>query len=238
MLRELEEFLSKEFQKEAYSEFIDEGDFFGGLDYLLDKSLYISNEDQLKDEIIKIIIKANLGIDESEHNFYDFVELKADFYITTNYDLLMEHFLTDAGDYNTPICMDEIGNLRNMSTSGNSIIHLHGHINRKSSMIVTKKDYTKLYSKKGTLVQLSVIVGSRPLLFIGYSFKDKFFVQMYEKLIEILQTDHYLVLFNPDTKEIKELNKKNIKVIGLSVTDGNYAKAIKVLINYIKRKGL
>ncbi|ETT77488.1 hypothetical protein C173_03194 [Paenibacillus sp. FSL R7-277] len=235
LLKNFYEYFPKEHLKEVYRDFIDEGDFFGALDYLMDKSQYISNEDQLKEEIIRIMATANYNLEDEKHNFFDFVELKSDYYITTNYDLAMERYLTLAGDYNSPICMDEIGSLRNMSTTGNSIIHLHGHINRKSAMIVTNRDYNKLYTKKGTMMQLSAILGTRPLLFLGFSFKDKFFVKMYEKLISILKTDHYIVLFNPELSEIKELNMKNVKVIGLNVTDGNHAKAIKTLINFLNQ---
>ncbi|AKG35633.1 SIR2 family protein [Paenibacillus durus] len=235
LLKRFEEHLPQNFQREAYKDFINKGNFFGGLEYLIDNSYYITNEDRLKDEIINIMSHADVKIDDEEHNFDDIIDLKSDYYVTTNYDLAMEHFMTKVSCYNTPVCMDEIGNLRNMSTTGNSIIHLHGHINRKPSMIVTKKDYDKLYSKRGTLVQLAAILGSRPLLFIGFSFKDKFFVDMYNKLVKILDTVHYIVLFNPEYEEIRNLNNKNIKVLGLKVSDGNYVKAIKVLFNFVKK---
>jgi len=236
LLRGLEEFLSEEFHKKYYNELISEGSYFEAFDLLLDKSVNISNEDQLKDEIVQVISQANMNIADDEHNISDLIKLNSHYYISTNYDLIFEHYLTSEDGYNTPVCMDEIGNLRNMSTTGNKVIHLHGHINRKSSMVVTKKDYSKLYSKKGILVQLAAILGNKSLLFIGFSFKDKFFNDIYDTLVNILKTHHYLVLFNPSLQEIRELNKKNIKVIGLRVNDGDYIDAIRTLINFVVRE--
>lgn len=234
LLKSMESYLPTEAHKVIYNEYMEEGDFFSALDTLLKRSLYLTDEDHLKDEIVQVVAKPDLTITDDHHNFLDLAQINSEYYITTNYDLCMEMFLTQHKGYNTPISMDEIGNLRNMSTTGNCIIHLHGHINRKTTMIVTKKDYEDLYSDEKVLVQLSAIIGSRPLIFFGYSFKDKFFVDIYTRLTRVLKTTHYIVLINPDIQTIRELNKINVKVLGLKVEKKeDYAKAIKVLIDYI-----
>ncbi|RPK27842.1 SIR2 family NAD-dependent protein deacylase [Paenibacillus xylanexedens] len=236
LLRRLEDFLPEEFHKKYYNELVTEGSYFEAFDLLMDKSMNVSNEDQLKEEIVQIISQAHMDIADDEHNMLDLIKLNSHYYISTNYDLIFEHFLANENGYNTPVCMDEIGNLRNISTTGNRVIHLHGHINRKSSMVVTKKDYSKLYNRKGILVQLAAILGNKSLLFIGFSFKDKFFTDIYDTLVNILKTHHYIVLFNPNLQEIRELNKKNIRVIGLKVDNDDYIDAISTLINFIVRK--
>ncbi|MDY8025809.1 MULTISPECIES: SIR2 family NAD-dependent protein deacylase [Paenibacillus] len=227
----------KDSQKEEYDDLLCEGDFMGALDYLRSKSPFISTKDQLKEKIIEIIddkLLPNVG--ENTHNYFDLAKIDTNFFITTNYDLCMVEFLSAQGKYAAPQVLADISNIRSFMKSKSQVIHLHGYVKRKDTMIVSKEDYEPFYRQTELLVQFASIIANRPLLFIGFSFNDKFFEDLYDKLQHILNTQHYIIIPNPTLKEAISFNRRNLKVIGLKVDENkndDLVEAIRVLINYI-----
>lgn len=241
LLEKLSPMFSKEYQKEAYKDYTDQGDLLEALDYLKKWSIHLNTDDQIKDAIIKIIeTEQKSGVDEELHNYYDVIKLNSNLYISTNYDLLLEKFLSTSVDYRAPLCLNDIDNLRKLLDENSQVLHIHGHIKRKDTMIVSAEDYKKLYDDNGLVYKLQHILTSRPLLYIGFSFTDKFFVDLYTNLGKIVKNHHYIVMVNPELEKSRELNKQNIKVLGLNVAlkNGNtdyddLIVAIRTLINFI-----
>ena len=178
---------------------------------------------------------------EIQDNFYDIIRLNSNLYITTNYDLCLEEFLSHTVGYRAPLCLRDIDNLRTLLEESSQVLHIHGHIKRKDTMIVSQEDYKKLYEDSALMFKVNSILANRPLLYIGFSFTDKFFVDLYTKLGKIVKNHHYIVIANPDLETAREFNKKNIKVVGLRVaetpdgeTDYNdFIMAFRTLVNYL-----
>jgi len=243
LLEKLSPMFSKEYHKEAYKDYTGQGDLLEALGYLKKWSIHLNTDDQIKDAIIKIIeTEQKNSVDEELHNFYDLIKLNSNLYISTNYDLLLEKFLSNSVDYRVPLCLQDVDNLRKLLDEKSQVLHIHGHIKRKDAMIVSAEDYKKLYENNGLMYKLQHILTSRPLLYIGFSFADKFFVDLYTNLGKIVKNHHYIIMANPDLEKARELNKQNIKVLGLKVAlkDGetdydDLIIAIRILINFIAK---
>jgi hypothetical protein len=241
LLEKLSSGLPNEHQKAMYLEYTNQGDLLEALDFLKKWSIHINDDDQVKDAIIKIIeTEQKTGVEEDLHNFYDVIKLGSNLYITTNYDLLFEDFLHNSVGYRAPLCLNDIDNLRKLLDRNSQVLHIHGHVERKETMIVSTADYKKLYEDDGLIYKLQHILTSRPLLYLGFSLNDKFFVDLYTNLSKIVKSHHYIVMANPSLEKARELNRQNIKVLGLNValkdskTDyDDLIIAIRTLINFI-----
>jgi hypothetical protein len=242
LLEKLSPTFAKEYHRDMYNDYTSKGDLLKALDHLKEWSIHINTDDQLKEAIIKIIeSELQFGVDEEKHNFYDIIRLNSNLYITTNYDLCLEEFLSHTVGYRAPLCLRDIDNLRTLLEESSQVLHIHGHIKRKDTMIVSQEDYKKLYEDSALMFKVNSILANRPLLYIGFSFTDKFFVDLYTKLGKIVKNHHYIVIANPDLETARKFNKKNIKVVGLRVaetpdgeTDYNdFIMAFRTLVNYI-----
>lgn len=234
---------SDETLEKEYKNLVASGDLLAAFDHLIDHSYEFSNYEQIKERIVRIMNSKRIDKTEFKaHNYGDLVLLNSRFYITTNYDLLMSDFLSSENDaYTSPICLSEISNIRNLMQGKNQVIHLHGHVNNLESMIVSHKDYQELYANQSLLIKFGSIMNNKPLLFIGFSFTDKFFEDLYQKMTSIVSSIHYIIIPNANLATVKKFSAKNIKVVSINVeinehgwlNDKDYVKAIRVLIRYL-----
>ncbi|WP_040207861.1 SIR2 family NAD-dependent protein deacylase [Neobacillus jeddahensis] len=140
-----------------------------------------------------------------------------------------------------PLTIQEIIDTQGLLKGSNQVIHLHGHIKKRDSMVLSNRSYKDLYNDPAVRTLLSTIIGARPLLFMGFSFNDEFFKNIYNDLNSILRTSHYIVLSNPEHKDVRRFIEQNIRVIGVNVAvnsenriDWNdYIIALRTLIRYI-----
>ncbi|MCP1421918.1 hypothetical protein J3D43_000434 [Paenibacillus xylanexedens] len=234
---------SNEHLEEEFNILVKNGDLLTAFDFLKGNSFEYSNYDQVKERIIEIIAEMRIrNVNEVEHNYNDLVALNSNFYLTTNYDLYMSEFLTyENEEYTAPICLSEINSIRKLMTGNNQVIHLHGHLNKKDTMIVSREDYQNLYANVELMMRFGSIMNNKPLLFVGFSFNDDFFKELFEKIITLVSSQHYIIIPNADNELVRKFNEKNIKVISLNVkqdSQGNLdsidlVKAIKVLITFL-----
>lgn len=71
------------------------------------------------------------------------------------------------------------------NTAGRKVFKIHGSINNLGSLMATTADYERCYSQlRGGLIgsSLRMMLATRPVLFVGYSFRDAEFVRLYEVL--------------------------------------------------------
>ncbi|APO47185.1 hypothetical protein BS614_26125 [Paenibacillus xylanexedens] len=243
LLKELAPKFPEEHQRLTYLEYTESGDLLKALSYLKEKSTRLNRDDQIKDKIIEIIkASKNNDVLVTEHNIGDILKLKASVYITTNYDHCIEDFSSQQNSYCPPLCLQDIDNMPNLFSATGQVLHIHGHITRKETMIVTEEDYAKLYEEKELMDKLKVILASRTSFFVGFSFNDKFFEDMYEKFHDVFKGHHYMVIANPTIEEVRRYNRdKDIRVVGLNLgknEDGStnyndFIPAFRTLINYI-----
>lgn len=244
LLKDMEPKFEREYLKETFDDYIDNGELMEGLDFIKNKSLDYTKEVHLQDKIISIIKKKKLPfVKEQHHNYIDLLKFKSNFYITTNYDLILSDVISNHNEYTSPFTFEEIDDVPSLHAGHNQVLHLHGHINKKSSMVVSNESYEKFYNDSENKTKLSALIGSKTLLFLGFSFNDKFFEQLYSEIVNVIGSNHFIVVANPDVKIARAFRDKDLRVIGLNVkTDDNgnidkddYVKALKVLIDCIDR---
>lgn len=223
---------------EQYETLISRGDYLRALTFLNRYSGFFKDKRLIKREITNIIkSKYNKNLDDNLHNIRDILKLNSDFYITTNYD----NALTDYRDeFVMPLCIDEIEDTQELlNEKEHRVIHLHGHIDKPKSMIVDEDDYNTLYSDPRITSKLYSILGNRKLLFIGFSFNDRYFKDLYSKIIENIGEEHFIIVPNLHVFDAEEYFKMNLIPIGINVKkDKNgkyldYVKALKVVLEQL-----
>lgn len=93
-------------------------------------------------------------------------EIKPQWVITTNYDLVLEQLIDN---YET------IGpnNPFSMHRRTIPIFHLHGHVNNPENIVISEKDYVKLLNPiEYRQIKLSSILAESSVIFLGYSLND------------------------------------------------------------------
>jgi hypothetical protein len=218
LLLDMKEFLKDPYFEKRYTRFFDEGDYLNALSYLKKNSVAYSTDEQIKDYIADVVqTKLNMSTNEDKHNIKDIINLNADFYITTNYETSINRFINNG---ESPEVFKEIESVpKLMRERKQKVIHLHGVANRPSTMIVTQEDYEELYNDPKYKHMLTGIMSNRVLLFIGWSFADKFFKDLYTKIRDMVGGEHYIIIANVDDYDAQEFAKDGLRTIGIKVKE-------------------
>lgn len=125
--------------------------------------------------------------------------------ITTNWDSYFEDECAA-----TPFVIPADFHLWNIE--GRKVLKIHGSINNIGSMVITRDDYDKVEEKLNKdLVGafLKTIVGTKSILFIGYSLKDEDFMQIYSflknSLGNLMPTSYVVTIDNESEKYFKSI---------------------------------
>lgn len=236
LLEGLENGFFNEGDKKLYRTFLKDGDFLQALGFLKNRTLEFSTDEDIKNFMVDQIEKHYLkGLDKSKHNIKDILNLSSDFIMTTNYDRAL---LDYREDFSYPYTFNDIGNVQEfLNRKKQAVVSLHGHIDKKETMIVTDEDYNKLYSDHATKTILSSIMGNKHLLFLGFSFEDAYFKDLYDKIHAELNGTHYMFVDNLHEFQAQQLRQKGLRAIGLKVDEDNfndsYVKRLKFLLNWL-----
>ncbi|WP_108063554.1 tetratricopeptide repeat protein [Poseidonibacter lekithochrous] len=125
------------------------------------------------------------------------------FIITTNYDNVLDwsspervKHLDIQSDY-------ELASSVREEINEETILYLHGHIDKKSNIVLTTDTYNRLYNDsedaefKIALETLKVKLATKSFLFFGYSLDDEFFIDELEKVCNNFgnnSSEHYILL--------------------------------------------
>jgi len=228
-------------KREYFVELVMDGDYMEAFTLLKEKSL-LSTDRDIQELIVDLFEeKKRLEINGDKHNYLDLINLSSDFYLTTNYDYI---FTELRNEFVPPLVWSEIENLQKFFINmKGSMIHLHGVLAKPSTMIVTKQTYESLYSNEMFETFLTSIMSNRVLLFIGFSFSDKFFKELYKNIYSKIKGDHYLIAPNIMFEDALELSREGLKVIGINVKkdcNGNLDQediviGVRTILNELKR---
>lgn len=238
----LKDSIEVDHERASYQGMIDRGDFLKALEHLK----YVTSMDEY--EIKKDIRKAFDNIDfnsvfQLDNNYLDLYELKSDFYLTTNYDNTFTEYASKIGKFVMPFCNDDIlDTQRLLRESRQRVIHLHGNLEKEETMIVTETDYNSLYGNEDFKRNLLSIMSNKSLLFLGFSFNDVFFNNLYESIIKHVRGEHYIILPNTNITTAQTFMEDRLKVIGINVeldSDGryniaDYVKSVRTVLNQLK----
>jgi len=138
------------------------------------------------------IINNNYGPKRKmDHLFFqNLIKIPFRHFITTNYDIILEHTSNRLRERVESFSWDEKDKLRNFYQSINNssdqavryIFHIHGIYNKPDSIILTEKDYMKLYFEEELANKiLWSIISSFRMCFIGFSMKDLDLLSIFRK---------------------------------------------------------
>jgi len=203
---------------EQFKEYLKDGDIFNALDILQKESLTYRTEEQIKTFIRDYINKHfRKELSKEYHNIIDILDLNSDFYITTNYDNALSHYKRK---FSFPFILDDIKVMQELFSEKNQrIIHLHGNVEKKESMVVTEKDYDGIYNDNKNKSILSGIMSQKSFLFIGFSFTDKYFMDMYQLLRAQIGGNHYIILADLHKHKAQQLIDKGLIPISINVNN-------------------
>ncbi|PGM59904.1 SIR2 family protein [Bacillus sp. AFS053548] len=219
LLQGLEKGLIDE-NKIQYNKLIERGDYLRALTFLKRYSGYYKKESLIKKEIKDIIKKSyQKPPNNNLHNINDLLKLNSQFILTTNYDNIISDYLRNyLDDLVLPKNLQAIDDVQDLIDENQPrAIHLHGNVDEINSMIVTKEDYDELYGSEKIKHVLTSIMGNKKLLFIGFSFQDDYFKDLYEKITNHIGGGHFILVPNLHPFDAEELFDKNLIPIGIKV---------------------
>ncbi|RAU02093.1 hypothetical protein DEJ55_15530 [Bacillus pumilus] len=223
----------KQQDKDYFDKCINKGDYLGAINVLKNNTLRLSTDEDIKKHIVRQIEeKYKSGLAENYHNIKDIINLEPAFFITTNYDSSLIDY--KEGD-KYPYTLDQIEDAHELLNKGKQIVlHLHGHIRFTRSMIITKEDYESLYKDDRIKSYLNAIMGTKNLLFIGFSFDDEYFKDIYYNSFKHLGGQHFIIQDNLHPDEARDMLKAGLRPLSIKVDTSNfsenYVKALKIVL--------
>ncbi|MCU4842060.1 SIR2 family NAD-dependent protein deacylase [Bacillus thuringiensis] len=237
LIWKMKEKLPKQDDQDYFETLMNKGDFLGALDLVLECSPILNTENRIKEYVSKRIRDDfNGDVDDFLHNIKDILNLNSDFVITTNYDNALSYYKKG---YGTAKTTDDIEDLQELfDEKQQQIIHFHGMADRRKTMIVTRQDYDEFYDNQKTKDILNGIMAGKSLIFIGFSFQDFYFQELYTRIRTNIGGEHFIILPNLHPRENKQLSAKGLRPIGIKVAkEGNrlskqgYVDALKCILN-------
>ncbi|EIF6297451.1 SIR2 family protein [Clostridium perfringens] len=185
------------------------------------KEYSFKDESYINSEVVNIINDSmEKNISSVDNNYVDLNNLKVPYYLTTNYDNLLSSHID--GQYQTTILKNWENSMQSviMDKTAKRIFHLHGDSANPGSIVLSKKSYDDMYSSEKYRELFSFFKNGYTFLFLGFSFSDKYIIELMMKNSDIFNSHHYIVLPNP-TKELRHeyMNKYKLIVIGYEVKD-------------------
>lgn len=133
--------------------------------------------------------------ESKKNNIYNFIDGIGCSCVTTNYDDLLTSTHTPSGDGASGTAptkrIFEVEKMYgNLLDQPGTVVHLHGSVQKPSSMVVTTKDYLTHYDNANIHTFLGDLFGRKTVVFIGYGLEE----------FEILEH----ILRRGDARDLKE----------------------------------
>lgn len=152
--------------------------------------------------------KKKIAVTEVENNYTDFAKVSNLRFMTTNYD----EYLNEISGKKTFYLSELSGIAVNqfpLRHYNNVVIPLHGQISEPESIVLSRGSYEKLYDSDEFEQEFQHLRTHFTFLFMGFSFDDKYFAKMFERMLKRFQARHY-ILFEEhvDGAKIERLGKE------------------------------
>jgi tetratricopeptide (TPR) repeat protein len=150
-------------------------------------------------------------------------------WVTTNYDDLLEQTLREAGERFTKVVCDQ--DLSYTSADAVTLVKMHGDREQRDTIVITQKDYYTCFHKFPRVKEtLSGLLLEKTFLFVGYSVGDPDFNQLQAEIAFDLQQHKrmaYAVLFDADEPTVDVLRSLHIHVINIPMEEQeNYSERL------------
>jgi hypothetical protein len=161
--------------------------------------------------------------------------LPAQIIFTTNYDNLVELALHKAGKQYNLVVNDT--DLPFVTNRGIQVIKLCGDLNQPSSIVITKQDFNTFSDTRPRLLEtLRTTLEKKTALFLGYSLRDPFFNQVWDRIgldMGAHRRFAYALLFDAELLEIEDLQRRGIRVFTLETRGRDKTALLTVFLRLI-----
>lgn len=231
--------LNKHFSVDKMDEInrlVDQAQYLDAIDLLLDGKK--KEERKIQNNVAEIIkgAKNSINSEKVDNNYIDLSELKKSRFLTTNYDEYLNDFIQGKVVYLSEFEGMDV-NLFNRNSYNGSIIPLHGTISRPETIVFSRKSYDNLYDTDEFEAEFQFLRQSYTFLFMGFSFDDEKFRQMFEKLSTRLNARHYILFDENEKKNVKKIdeleNRYHVHPIFYNAARQGHINAIREIIEKI-----
>jgi len=197
-------FIRREQTKRDIEVKVEANDYWGAIELI--KSSSRQQENIIQRRISEIIREeeSHICVTTIDNNIKDLSPFEN--IATTNYDLLLEKIL----NYTHMIPGQRDFTISQAINRRKVVYHLHGSVEAPTTIVISQTSYDKLYCTDEEKKFIETLFSSKTILFLGYSFKDKFLMELIEKNRRATGNNHYAITFNLLPQQLKNLRKLNI----------------------------
>ena len=173
----VEEVIANPQQRKACIEEIDRVNFWEAMEYV--KSVAKVGEDKIRSLIANYIRDKQNNNEEilsaMDNNYKDMKESDISFFIKTNYDTFLNKVDPRCESYDIDVLKDQANaDLFGPDEKRKKVLYLHGHINKESSIIITKEAVEGIYRNERWISVFHGLLNNYHILFIGISLADEY----------------------------------------------------------------
>lgn len=197
-------------QRRECSEEIKKGSFWDAMERV--KDIAKVNDARIKSliaECIKSSQDNNVEIlSAKDNNYRDLAESEVSIFITTNYDTFLNKVDPQCDSYDIDGLKDQANaNFFSRSEKRKRVLYLHGHVNKESSIIITKKAVEEIYRNEKWISVFQGLLNNYHILFLGVSLSDEYLRKFLSKNVENTKNSYFVI-----TSENVEMDCKKIAV--------------------------
>lgn len=224
-----------EFIKKAVEFELNNHDYWGAIDTL--KRYAPIDEQDIQESIVELIQEKQIKLeDDLLHNYYDLSRMNFKFYLTTNYENILQQYL--AFDFQPILLKDVLFNTQDMLNQ-KRVCQLHGTLSNAGTIVLSKKSYEELYNDKKYDDLLKLVTGSKKILFMGFSFDDQFIRTLIKEHKKSFNGKHYILLNNPSDLQMKELRTEyGLLTIPYNVENSTHTLEIRKILDKISQTSM
>lgn len=195
--------------------------------------------DLLQQKVADYFIHARntIGKAAADTNYSDLGKMIHARYFTTNFDKFLEDISGGRKVYFDMLPSKVVLNQFNENCYDQTVVPLHGDVDRPETIVFTRDSYKGLYSKKDFLDFFEQIRFSKTFLFMGFSFDDVYFRSLFDVALGGFQAEHF-ILFPKSLSENLKINELwdayRLKTIFYDISDGHVS-GIRTILNQIRK---
>lgn len=127
-------------------------------------------------------------------------------FITTNYDTFLNKVDPQCDSYDIDGLKDQANaNFFSRSEKRKRVLYLHGHVNKESSIIITKKAVEEIYRNEKWISVFQGLLNNYHILFLGVSFSDEYLRKFLSKNVENTKNSYFVITSENVEKYIEDL---------------------------------
>lgn len=215
----VEEVIANPQQRKACIEKIDRANFWEAMEHV--KSVAKVGEDKIRSLIANYIRDKQNNNEEilsaMDHNYKDLKDSDISFFITTNYDTFLNKVDPRCESYDIDVLKDQANaDLFGPDEKRKKILYLHGHINKESSIIMTKEAVEGIYRNERWISVFRGLLNNYHILFIGISLSDEYLRNFLTQNAKNTKNSYFVITDEKveiDCKKIA-ISKENEKKVG------------------------